>query len=135
MSPESSMNLQGGRIQKGQSGNPNGKPKGTRNRTTVIAQGLIDGQAETLVRKVVELALDAAPTRLRICLERLVAPKKDEPLEVSLPAVGTVTDIPKIFTAVTAKPGAGGITPSEARTVIDLKWRIWNRVSSRSRNN
>jgi hypothetical protein len=118
---ETALNLQRGRpFKKGQSGNPKGKPKGTRNRTTVIAQNLLDGQAEALVRKVVELALEADLTCLRICLERLVPPKKDAPIEIGLPEVRTVADIPKILAAVTAKLGEGGITPSEARTVIDL---------------
>ncbi|MFZ0928340.1 MAG: DUF5681 domain-containing protein [Syntrophobacteraceae bacterium] len=53
-------------FEKGQSGNPNGKPRGTRNRTTVIAQALLDGKAETLVEKVVELALAGDVTCLRI---------------------------------------------------------------------
>jgi hypothetical protein len=47
-------------------------------------------------------------------------PKKDAPIEISLPEVRTVADIPKILAAVSAKLGAGGITPSQARTVIDL---------------
>jgi hypothetical protein len=72
-----------------------GKPKGTRNRTTVIAQEILDGEAEALVRKVVELALEADLTCLRICLERLVPPKKDAPIEISLPEVRTVADIPR----------------------------------------
>ena len=50
MSPESSLNLQGGRFQKGQSGNPQGKPKGARNATTILAQNLLDGEAEALVK-------------------------------------------------------------------------------------
>ncbi len=107
-------------FQKGQSGNPNGKPKGTRNRTTVIAQNLLDGETEALVGKLVRLALEGDPACLRICLERLVPPKKEAPIEIGLPEVGTVADIPKILAAVTAKLGAEGITPSEARTVIDL---------------
>jgi hypothetical protein len=53
-------------------------------------------------------------------LERLVPPKKVAPIEISLPEVRTVADIPKILAAVSAKLGAGGITPSQARTVIDL---------------
>jgi len=119
MSPESSLNLQDGRFPKGQSGNPKGKPKGTRNRTTVISQNLLEGEAEALVRKVVQLALEGDLTCLRICLERLVPPKKEAPIEIDLPEIGAIAYIPKLFAALTAKPSEG-ITPSEARTVIDL---------------
>jgi hypothetical protein len=119
MSPESSLNLQGGRFQKGQSGNLQGKPKGTRNRTTILAQNLLEGEAEALVRKVVQLALDGDLTCLRICLERLVPPKKDAPIEIDLPDIGAVADIPKLFSVLTAKLREG-ITPSAARTVMDL---------------
>ena len=119
MSPESSLNLQGGRFQKGQSGNPKGKPKGARNRATVVALNLLEGEAEALVGKVVQLALEGDLTCLRICLERLVPPKKDVPIEIDLPDVGAVADIPKLFSVLTAKIREG-ITPSEARTVMDL---------------
>jgi hypothetical protein len=68
---------------------------------------------------VVKLALGGDLTCLRICLERLVPPKKDAPIEIDLPDIGTVADIPKIFSVLTAKLREG-ITPSEARTVMDL---------------
>src|SRR5208337_3429795 len=114
MSPESSLNLQGGRFQKGQSGNPKGKPKGTRNRATIVALNLLEGEAEALVGKVVQLALAGDLTCLRICLERLVPPKKDSPIEIDLPEISAVADIPKLFAVLTAKLREG-ITTSEAR--------------------
>jgi Family of unknown function (DUF5681) len=40
----------------GQSGNPAGKPKGARNKTTLAVEALLDGEAETLTRKAIELA-------------------------------------------------------------------------------
>jgi Family of unknown function (DUF5681) len=43
-------------FQPGQSGNPAGKPKGTRNKTTLAVEALPDGEAETLTRKAIELA-------------------------------------------------------------------------------
>ena len=41
-------------FQKGKSGNPNGKPKGALNKSTIIAQSLLDGDAEALAGKAVE---------------------------------------------------------------------------------
>jgi Family of unknown function (DUF5681) len=40
----------------GKSGNPAGKLKGTRNKTTMAVEALLDGEAETLTRKAIELA-------------------------------------------------------------------------------
>jgi hypothetical protein len=116
------LNLQrrGRPFEKGQSGNPGGKPKETRNRTTAIAQNLLDGEAETLGRKVVELALGGDLACLRICLERLVPPKKDAPIDMNVPQIESVGDIPKLLDAVAAKISDGGITPSEVKVIIDL---------------
>ena len=68
MSPKPDLDPQGGRFQKGRLGNPDGRPKGSRNKTTLIAQSLLEGEAEALVRKVVQLALEGDLTCLRICL-------------------------------------------------------------------
>jgi hypothetical protein len=40
----------------GKSGNPSGKPKGTRNKTTLAIECLLDGEAEAITRKAVEMA-------------------------------------------------------------------------------
>ena len=74
-----------GGFQKGQSGNPKGRPKGARNRTTVIAQTILEVEAEALVRKVVQLGLEGDLTCLRICLERLVPPEKGCAHRLSVP--------------------------------------------------
>ncbi len=107
-------------FQKGRSGNPNGKPGGgALNKSTIVTRSLLDGEAEALVRKLVQLALEGDPACLRICLERLIPLKKDAPIEIDLPDIGAVAGIPKLFSVLIAKLREG-ITPSEARTVMDL---------------
>ena len=64
---ENSTKEQRGRpFVKGQSGNPKGKPKGVRNRLTLAAEALLDGEAETITRKAVELAKDGDMTAIRL---------------------------------------------------------------------
>ena len=45
-------------FEKGQSGNPNGRPQGSRNRATLAAEVLLEGEAEKLTRKAVKMALN-----------------------------------------------------------------------------
>src|SRR5689334_3084270 len=70
---------QGGRFSKGQSGNPRGKPKGARHRSTLAAEALLDGEAEALTRKAIEMALAGESTALRLCLNRILSPRRERP--------------------------------------------------------
>jgi hypothetical protein len=45
-------------FKKGKSGNPDGRPQGSRNKATIALEALLDGQAEALMQNAVELALD-----------------------------------------------------------------------------
>ncbi len=56
---------------KGQSGNPKGRRKGVPNRRTELAK-MLDPQAEALVAKMIEIALQGDVTALRLCMERLI---------------------------------------------------------------
>ena len=61
---------------------------------------LLDGQAEALTQRAVELALDGDTVALRLCLERLAPPRKDAPVEFSLPRMVTVRDAAEAAAAV-----------------------------------
>jgi len=106
-------------FEKGQSGNPNGKVKGTLNKATVIAQSLFDAEVKALAKKVVQLALDGDVNCLRICMSRLLPVKKEAEVEIDLPDISSVADIPKLFAAITERLREG-ITPTEALMLIDL---------------
>ncbi|MBC7907616.1 MAG: hypothetical protein H7Y60_12855 [Rhodospirillaceae bacterium] len=105
---------------KGQSGNPAGKPKGALHHATRAVMTLLDGEADALTRKAVELALAGDTTALRLCLERLAPPAKDKPISVSLPPMAGAEDASKAMAAVVAAMGAGDITPSEAAAVAGV---------------
>ena len=62
------------RFKPGESGNPDGRPRGSRNATTLALEALFDGEAEALTRKAIELAKTGDIPALRICLDRLHQP-------------------------------------------------------------
>uniref|UniRef100_I2PZC6 DUF5681 domain-containing protein n=1 Tax=Desulfovibrio sp. U5L TaxID=596152 RepID=I2PZC6_9BACT len=110
----------GKRFEPGQSGNPAGKPKGCRSRATLAAQALIDGQADELVKKAIELALAGDGPVLRAMLDRLCPAKRDSPVSVNLPRITSATDIPAVTNAVLEAVTKGQLTPSEAQAVAGL---------------
>jgi hypothetical protein len=101
-------------FQKGQSGNPAGRPRGSTNRATRAAEQLLDGEATALTRKAVELALAGDPTALRLCLDRTVAPRRERPVVLALPPIHSSNDILGAIKVVAAAVGRGAITPNEA---------------------
>jgi hypothetical protein len=105
------------RWRKGVSGNPAGKPKGTRHKITMAVQELLDGEAEALTRKCIELAKAGDTTALRLCMERLAPTVKSRAVSLALPAVETATDILKAQATTIQAMAAGEITPDEAATV------------------
>lgn len=94
-----------------------GKPKGTRHRITRIAEELLDGEAEALTRKAIELALAGDPMALRLCLERILPPRKERPVDITLPAVTGPQDAVVASAALLAAVAAGEIAPGEASVV------------------
>src|SRR5829696_5048591 len=95
-------------FQKGQSGNPNGKPKGTRHRVTVAAEALMEGEAEAITRKVIELAKEGDGPALRLCMDRIYPPRKDRPVRFSLPSLDKVEDAVAAHAAIVAGGDNGG---------------------------
>jgi len=71
----------------GKSGNPSGKPKGARNKTTVAMEKLLDDDAATITSKAIELAKNGDLTALRLCLERIIPPSKDRPVNFDMPEI------------------------------------------------
>jgi hypothetical protein len=107
-------------FEKGQSSNPAGKPPGCENHMTRAAEMLFDGEAKALTRKAVALALDGDPTAMRLCLERIVAPRRARTLQLDLPPIADPADIAAAMTAITNAVAEGAITPGEAAEVAKV---------------
>jgi len=119
MIPDNTEAKQGGtQFQPGQSGNPNGRPKGSRNAATLALESLLDGEA--LTRKAVELALTGDIAALRLCLDRILPPRKDRPVSFEMPPINNAVDARAASAALLAAVASGDLTPSEASEVGKL---------------
>jgi hypothetical protein len=81
---------------------------------------LLDGESEALTRKAIELAKGGDLTALRICLDRILPPRKDRPIHFDMPAIAAVEDAPKAIAAITEAVAQGEITAMEAADVSRL---------------
>jgi hypothetical protein len=70
----------------GHPGGP-GRPAGSRNRASLAADALLDGEAEELTRKCIDLAKAGDTTALRLCMERIAPVRKGRPVNVDLPPI------------------------------------------------
>ncbi len=118
--PAKSGGKQGGRFQPGQSGNPFGRPAGSRNKATLLLADLIDGEGEDIVRALVTAAKSGDVSAGRALLDRLVPPRKDRPVVFALPALRTAADAAQAMATLTAAVASGALTPGEATELARL---------------
>jgi hypothetical protein len=104
-------------FQKGESGNPAGRPRGSLNRTTVLMQSLLEANAEAIARKAIDLATGGDLTAIRICFDRLVPARKHEPIALELPRLDTAADTVTAASTIVAAVAAGELAPSEAADI------------------
>src|SRR4051794_39518148 len=101
-------------FKKGQSGNPAGRKRGSRNTATVALEDLLKGHGEALVQKAVDLALAGHPAMLKLCLERLYPPRRGRGVEIPFGEITSASDLAGAQLAVLTGMGRGTLSPEEA---------------------
>lgn len=97
-----------------------GRPAGARNRTTQAVMALLEGQAEALTQRAVEMALVGDTVALRLCLERVAPPRKDSPVQFPLPKMASAHDAAVAAASVLQAVSEGDLTPGEGAQVMGL---------------
>jgi hypothetical protein len=104
----------------GQSGNPKGRPKGSRNRASLLLEHLIEGEGEAVVQALLTAAKSGDVSAARALLDRLVPPRKERPVKVALPELRSAKDARDALAAVTAAVADGEVLPGEGEAVVKL---------------
>ena len=107
-------------FEKGQSGNPSGRPPGARNKATMIAESLLQGETETITRLAIERAKAGDMAALRMCLDRVAPPLRHRAVVFELPPLASAADAVTAMAAITAAVAEGELTPAEAGELFRL---------------
>jgi len=105
----------GNKYKPGESGNPDGRPKGAKDKRTQYRE-LFEPHADDLIQKAIDLALTGDTTCLKMCIDRLVSPFRAKNATVTLDDIeGTLTEKgEKIINAM----GKGELSPSDASSML-----------------
>lgn len=120
---ENTATLQRGRgrpFLRGSSGNPTGRPRGSRNATTLAVEALLDGEAEAITRRAINAALDGDMTAIKLVIDRVAPARKSRPIQIDLPDVSDARGVAQAQAAVVAAVASGQIAPDEAMALSGL---------------
>ena len=92
---------------KGRSGNPRGKPKGARHTTTLLAERLMQDDAENIVNAVLTAAREGDMTAARIVLDRILPARRDNTVNFTLPKIKRPADAVAASSALLAAVAGG----------------------------
>jgi hypothetical protein len=108
------------RFQKGQSGNPRGRPPGARNRSTLLYRELLDAEGTAVLKRTITSAKKGNKVAMRLIIERLVPPAKSGTAALDLPVMQQACDVAEAAQEVIAAAARGDLTLSEAREWMSL---------------
>jgi hypothetical protein len=105
-------------FQPGQSGNPAGRPRGARNKKTIALEALLDGESEALMQKMITMAKLGDEVAMRLCVERMMPPRRERPVPVQLPRIESDADARRASADVMEAVADGEVTPKEAEHLL-----------------
>jgi hypothetical protein len=118
--PNNSGEMQGGRFRPGQSGNPQGKRPGSRNRASVVLDKMLTDDGADVVQAVLTAAKDGDMQAARLVLDRIVPVRKGRPIRLDLPTIESATDVLAALSSTVTAMAEGDITPDEAAVVAGV---------------
>lgn len=105
---------------KGQSGNPRGRPRGSRNKATLLAIAAMEGELSDVVRVVIDAAKAGDMAAARLVVDKLIPAVRERPLSIQLPPVVNVEDCTGAQAKVLAAVAAGDLLPSEGEALAGM---------------
>ena len=107
-------------FQKGVSGNPSGRPKGSRHKTTLAVEAMLEGEAEGITRKAIEAAKAGDMVAIRLVLDRVCPPRKSRSIEIDLPPIADAAGVSQAQQEVLKAVCTGELDLDQAQALSGL---------------
>jgi hypothetical protein len=118
--PETTRENQGKRWRSGQSGNPAGRPKGSRH-AALLALDAIGAEAGKEIMAAVVAAAKGGDIRAAdLLLRRLWPERRGRSVMLELPAMKSASDLPTVLGVVAEAVAAGELTPEEGQALAGV---------------
>jgi Family of unknown function (DUF5681) len=104
----------------GQSGNPQGKPHGVRNRATRLLDKMAEGDAANVLQAVINRATRGDMTAAALIMARVWPPRRGRAVAFDLPPLTTSADLAAALGSIAQAVGSGILTPEEGQAVGTL---------------
>jgi hypothetical protein len=108
------------KFQKGESGNPKGRPRGSRNKTTLLREYLLESEVDELIEKVITMAKEGDRHALSLCVGRLVPRCQERTIELKLEPIMQPQQIYAAISTIFQAAGSGQITLSEGEKLVKM---------------
>jgi hypothetical protein len=95
-----------------------GRKPGSKNRTTLVAAALLEGEAEQLVRKAVELAKAGDRHMLKLLLGRILP--RERLIAIDLPSIVEASDAVDALGSIAQAVSEGKVTATEGAALASL---------------
>jgi len=109
-----------GQFRKGVSGNPAGKPMGTKHKATMLAEQLAEGDAEEIMQVVITKAKAGDIAALKLILPRLWPAPRTPAIKIALPDTSTAAGLAEAVDRIIAGVSVGRLSPEQARDLSSL---------------
>ncbi len=94
-----------------------GRPKGSRNKKTLFFQSLLNEYGEPLLMTCITKALEGDRHAIRLCVERLLAPRREGVVSLALPPVRTALDLDVVMRRLMRHIASGEVSPAQGEAV------------------
>jgi hypothetical protein len=104
----------------GQSGNPSGRPRGSKNHATMVALALMEGDLNDIVKNVIDAAKAGDMSAAKLVIDKLVPASKSRPITIELPKVEDIASAQTAQALVVDAVANGDLLADEGQMLSGL---------------